>query len=212
MFCSQCGTAVSDSAKFCNSCGSRLGEEEVKVADHEAVAPQPTASVESSKGYKHAVATGGNHKEPQIVKNMVQIGGSLQSCICLHCGFKGDMTVDTVIAPGHESWKAALIGGILFSILILSLLSDGVSPIALVIPLALFLISAYLHSQKLECFHCSSCHEISYKSNNGTWSTEKDTRKWYWKNWSDSSLPSYQKVILFAVTVCVVGFIRYLSR
>ena len=45
MFCKQCGTANSDTAKFCKSCGSPLiKEEEQPAANAEAVATSPEAS------------------------------------------------------------------------------------------------------------------------------------------------------------------------
>ena len=187
MFCSQCGTSVASNAKFCNSCGCQLANNEVPTSTHVDVAPKRSllTNVPNQSFLRHEIG------------------------ICLHCGFKGEMGVEVVVAPGHENWKAPLIGGILFSILFLFLMTEGVSPFAFLIPLGFFLFSAYSYSQKMECFHCSSCHEISYKSNNGTWSKEKDSRKWYMKSWTDSSLPFHQKIILFVALALVFGFLRF---
>jgi hypothetical protein len=187
MFCSQCGNSVAANSKFCNSCGFQLSNND---------APSRANVHLNPKGFL-----------PTNDHN--QSASKHENGICLHCGFKGEMAVEVVIAPGHEHWKVPLVGGILFSILFMFLMAEGVSPLAFMIPLGFFLFSAYSYSQKLECFHCFSCHEISYKSNNGTWSKEKDTRKWYLKSWADSSLPFYQKIILFSALVLIFGFLRF---
>jgi len=213
MFCFHCGTSVLDSAKFCNSCGTRLNKDELAEPKNNVVPLHPTPeAVHASSPVQEPVVIA-----PVAVKTSLPAavnaftGGRQESAICLHCGFKGNMSVEAVIAPGHESWKGFLIGGILFSILFIALMTEGLSPAAFLLPLIFFLVSAYSYSQKLDCFHCASCEEISYKSNNGTWSKEKDTRKWYLKSWTDSSLPVHQKIILFVVMALVIGSMRYFS-
>ena len=210
MFCFQCGTSVSDSAKFCNACGTRLNSGEVIEQKNNVVPlhPVPESVQALSATHEPVVMAHVAVKTSMPAKVNALAGGRQENAICLHCGFKGDMSVETVIAPGHESWKFFLIGGILFSILFIALMSEGLSPVAFLLPLIFFLVCAYSYSQKLDCFHCSSCHEISYKSGNGTWSTEKDTRKWYLKSWTDSSLPIHQKIILFVVFAAIFGFFR----
>ena len=213
MFCFQCGTSVSDSANFCNSCGTRLNNEAVIEPKNNVVPLHPTPEVvHASSPVQEPVVIA-----PVAVKTSLPAavnafaGGRQESAICLHCGFKGDMAVETVIAPGHEGWKITLVFGILFTVLFIGLSFVGISPAAFLLPLVFFLFSAYSYSQKLDCYHCASCEEISYKSSNGAWAKEKDTRKWYLKDWSDSSLPFHQKIILFVVMALVIGSMRYFS-
>jgi len=211
MFCSQCGTSVSVSAKFCNSCGGRLSEGEVKVAPHNHVTPQQKPADVPPETHEYVANMQVNQTKSTAEKNKIQKGGSLKSGICLHCGFNGDMAVDTVIVPGHETWKGTLIAGIIFLIVFLvAVIAAGRAEalFMLLFPSVFFLLSAYSYNQRLACFHCSRCQEISYKAKNGTWSKEKDTRKWYAKAWSDSSLPTYQKIVLFVLSACIIGLLR----